>query len=223
MQKNLEQPGELTPDQPAGKKPAIGGVGNRLYTITERDGSFEVVFPGLLDTKRGQTVGTTTEIFLTREAAEAAVVQTRESTRTMLEFASLEKSFGQSCWRIDRGADGRFVVTTPGFGSKRDGFFIGTSRREFTNWDEAKTHFLESQKDLEKITHQPILEITTGHNEAVAFSSAEGFNPQVTPSDQAQPIPASIEKYLTGEGRLEALNYETLFRPLPQPNQRQLT
>ena len=77
-----------------------------LYDVIETDdGGFEAVLPGLFDKEKGLIVGTSHKRFESREEAEEAINSSRESSKTMFERSSLEKSFTDHFYRIDEKAE----------------------------------------------------------------------------------------------------------------------
>jgi len=184
--------------RPEGKK-----IGRGLYDINEGEGGFEVVLPGLFDEKRELIVGTRRDSFSTREEAEQAIERSREANRVLFERASLKKTYQKHFFRIDETKEGKFRVVLPGLVDSKNGYYVGTSYKEFASWDEAKEHFLQSRKNEEKLTQKPLLEVQTGENEKIAFSQLDAFNPRVAPSEQPHEIPESIKTYLMGKGRLD--------------------
>jgi hypothetical protein len=190
---------ELVQENPKSQKKK-SGFG--LYGVNEVDGGFEVTMPGLFDKKREAIIGTSKELFETREEAEQAAERARESTKEHLEKISLEKSFTKSIYRINDTQDGKFRVIFPGLINSRTGHYLGTTHRDFESWQQAKEFFLQQIEGEEKLTQKPLLEIQTSENEKIAFSDLDAFNPQVMPSEQAHEIPASIEKYLLGKEKL---------------------
>lgn len=184
-------------------KPEVKKIGRGLYDINETGGNFEVVLPGLFDKKRELIVGTRRESFSTREEAEQAIEKSREADRVLFERASLEKTYQKHFFRIDETKDGKFRVVLPGLVDSKNGYYVGTSYREFDTWDEAKEHFLKSRENEERLSQKPLLEVQTGENEKIAFSQLDAFNPRVAPSEQPREIPDSIKTYLMGKGRLD--------------------
>ncbi len=204
MAKEIDQPQSLSVE--ASKevpKPRDKKVGKSLYDINEIEGGFEVVLPGLFDKKRELIVGITREHFLTREEAEQAIEKSREAERILFERASLEKTFSKNFFRIDETKDGKFRVVLPGLVNSKTGYYVGTSYKEFDSWDQAKEYFLQTRENQERLTQKPLLEVQTGENERIAFSGLDAFDPRVAPSEQPHEIPASIQKYLMGGGRLD--------------------
>lgn len=184
--------------KPEGKK-----IGRGLYDVNETAGGFEVVLPGLFDKKRELIVGTRRENFTTREEAEQAIEKSRETDRVLFDRASLEKTYQKHFFRIDETKEGKFRVVLPGLVDSKNGYYVGTSYKEFGSWDEAKEHFLKSRENEERLTQKPLLEVQTGENEKIAFSQLDAFNPRVAPSEQPHEIPESIKTYLMGKGRLD--------------------
>jgi len=184
--------------KPEGKKMSIG-----LYDVNETAGGFEVVLPGLFDKKRELIVGTRRENFTTREEAEQAIEKSREADRVLFERASLEKTYQKHFFRIDETKEGKFRVVLPGLVDSKNGYYVGTSYKEFDSWDEAKEHFLKSKENEERFSQKPLLEVQTGENEKIAFSQLDAFNPRIAPSEQPHEIPESIKTYLMGKGRLD--------------------
>jgi len=184
--------------KPEGKKMSIG-----LYDVNETAGCFEVVLPGLFDKKRELIVGTRRENFTTREEAEQAIEKSREADRVLFERASLEKTYQKHFFRIDETKEGKFRVVLPGLVDSKNGYYVGTSYKEFDSWDEAKEHFLKSKENEERFSQKPLLEVQTGENEKIAFSQLDAFNPRIAPSEQPHEIPESIKTYLMGKGRLD--------------------
>lgn len=191
-----ETPKEIP--KPEGKR-----LGKSLYDINEAGGGFEVVLPGLFDKKRELIVGTRRENFTTREEAEQAIQKSREANRVLFERASLEKTYQKHFFRIDETKEGKFRVILPGLVDSKNGYYVGTSYKEFDSWNEAKEHFLQSKENEEKLAEKPLLEVQTGENEKIAFSQLDAFNPRVAPSEQPHEIPESIKTYLMGKGRLD--------------------
>lgn len=184
--------------KPEGKK-----IGRGLYDVNEVAEGFEVVLPGLFDKKRELIVGTRRESFTTREEAEQAIEKSREADRILFERASLEKTYQKHFFRIDETKEGKFRVVLPGLVDSKNGYYVGTSYKEFDSWDEAKEHFLKSKENEERLSQKPLLEVQTGENEKIAFSQLDAFNPRVAPSEQPHEIPESIKTYLMGKGRLD--------------------
>ncbi len=200
----FEQPKILPAETPnEAPKPEVKKVGRGLYDINEGEGGFEVILPGLFDRKRELIVGTRRENFATREEAEQAIARSRESDRILFERASLEKTYQKHFFRIDETKDGKFRVVLPGLVDSKNGYYVGTSYREFDTWDEAKEHFLQSRENEERLSQKPLLEVQTGESEKIAFSQLDAFNPRVAPSEQQHEIPDSIRTYLMGKGRLD--------------------
>ena len=198
-------------------KPESKRIGKGLYDISESEGGFEVILPGLFDKKRELIVGTRRENFATREEAEQAVEKSRESDKILFERASLEKTYQKYFFRIDETKDGKFRVVLPGLVDSKNGYYVGTSYREFDTWDEAKEHFLKSRENEERLSQKPLLEVQTGEKEKIAFSQLDAFNQRVAPSEQSHEIPDSIKTYLMGKGRLDgsepsALTYQETIK-----------
>ena len=201
----FEQPKNLPPTEVPKEAPKQEGkkIGRSLYDINETEGNFEVVLPGLFDKKRELIVGTRRENFTTREEAEQAIEKSREADRILFERASLEKTYQKHFFRIDETKEGKFRVVLPGLVDSKNGYYVGTSYKEFDSWDQAKEHFLQSKESEEKLSQKPILEVQTSEKEKIAFSQLDAFNPGVAPSEQPHEIPKSIEEYLMGKGRLD--------------------
>ena len=173
-----------------------------LYDIAAVDeGGFEVVLPGLYDSKREAIVGTTKQHFDTREEAEAAIIESRERSRVLFDKLSLQKSFGRMMYKIDERPDGKFRVTLPTPIDTRMGVSVGTFFKDFDSWDEAKTYFLQERRNEERLTKKPILEIQAGQ-ERIAFSDFNAFDPKVAPSETALDVPPAIGKYLLQREKL---------------------
>jgi hypothetical protein len=201
MHPELKIPPAETPNE--APKPEVKKVGRGLYDINEGEGGFEVILPGLFDRKRELIVGTRRENFATREEAEQAIARSRESDRILFERASLEKTYQKHFFRIDETKDGKFRVVLPCLVDSKNGYYVGTSYREFDTWDEAKEHFLQSRENEERLSQKPLLEVQTGESKKIAFSQLDAFNPRVAPSEQQHEIPDSIRTYLMGKGRLD--------------------
>lgn len=169
---------------------------DRIYRVNEVEGGFEVTVPGLLDAERETLVGISKlPLFKNREEAEQAADKQRERDRDKLEKASLEKTFGYF-YRIDKTEDGKFRVTLPGLTDSETGYYVGKSDRDFDTWEQARDYFLQEKDKEERLTQNPILEISMGNNEKIAFSALDCFNPIVAPSKRAHEVPKSIEEYL---------------------------
>lgn len=201
----FEQPQNLPPTEVPKEAPKQEGkkIGRSLYDINETEGNFEVVLPGLFDKKRELIVGTRRENFTTRDEAEQAIEKSREADRVLFERASLEKTYQKHFFRIDETKEGKFRVVLPGLVDSKNGYYVGTSYKEFDSWDQAKEHFLQSKESEEKLSQKPILEVQTSEKEKIAFSKLDAFNPRVAPSEQPHEIPKSIVEYLMGKGRLD--------------------
>jgi hypothetical protein len=176
---------------------------SKLYDVIETDdGDFEVVLPGLFDKERGLIVGTSRERFESKEKAEAAIESSKENIRIMLERSSLEKSFTEHFYRIDKTEDRKFKVTLPGLYDSKTGYYVGTTSEEFSSWDEAKNYYLQELESRSKLVEHPILEVKTGEAEQIAFSDFDSFNPSIAPSEKQRDIPQSVEKYLLQRERM---------------------
>jgi len=166
-----------------------------LYTITEtKDGEFEVTFPGGYDEERAFLIGQTQMRYKSREMAEQAVKVSRESATEFFERHSLEKTFTNSFYRIDKTEDGRYLVTTPGGVESKTGFYIGTTSREFSTWQDARDYYLQEQEYNSELSAHPILELRMNSTETIAFSNLDAFNPKTAPSEKPRDMPRSIEE-----------------------------
>lgn len=197
----FQTPGVETPKD-LGRPEAVRSEGG-LYNISEADGGFDIVIPGLLDKKREGFVGTSKKHFSTREEAEQNIVNTREQNQILLEKTSLEKSFSNHFFRIDETEGGRFRVMVPGLVDSKAGHYVCPTYKEFNSWNQAKEYFLQQREQEAQLTHTPILEMQTAENERIAFSQWEAFKPRVTPSEKPHEIPSSVQKYLMDRGRLD--------------------
>ena len=174
-----------------------------LYDVIETDdGGFEAVLPGLFNKEKGLIVGTSRKRFESREEAEEAINSSRESSKTMFERSSLEKSFTDHFYRIDETEEGKFKVTLPGLRDSKTGYYVGTTSKEFGSWGEAKDFYLQQLEGEARLTEHPILEVKTGEAEQVAFSDFDSFDPRVAPSEKSRDIPQSVEKYILQRERM---------------------
>lgn len=174
-----------------------------LYAVSEVDGRFDVVVPGLLDKERELFVGTSRMHFPTREEAEQAVANTREKNQILLDRTSLEKSFTGHSFGISETEDRKFRVMSPALIESKTGYYLGITHKEFDSWNQAKEYYLQQREFEEKFIQNPILEIQTGENERIAFSQWEAFSPRVAPTDQTHEIPMSVQKYLMDKTRMD--------------------
>jgi hypothetical protein len=168
-----------------------------LYDIEEIEGGgFNVVLPGLIDKKSEAIVGTSRQRFETREEAELAVEQARESVKVQLEKASIEKTFTPHFYNIKRQQDDTYRVTVPGAKSSDTGYFMGSTHFDFSSWEEARDFYLNQRENNEQLTGSPLLEMKINDNESISFSDFNNFNPSVAPTGEKFPLAPSVEKYL---------------------------
>lgn len=177
-----------------------------LYGIEENDGEFVVTLPGLVDHSDGAmaVVGTCTERFSDRAAAEERATQSRDNLRIARERASLDKTYaGNTFFNIQPTTDGRYKVTVPGGVDDTGRFYMATTSFEFSTWDEAKAYFLSTVEAGERVIDRPLLRLQTTADTTISFSELTAFHPQVAAAEQAQLIPPAIEQYLMRDGRLD--------------------
>ncbi len=173
---------------------------HKLFDIQEQpDGKFIAIFPGLLDDQKN-IVGTTKKVFETREEAEESVQTSRESMREIWEQKSLEKHYS-SFYRVDKTDDGVFVVTFAAL-QHADGYYVGTSTKKFSFWDEAKQFFLEKLESHEKLAQEPLLELTTEGGQRIIFEDFASFDPKVAPAQEPLSISPELQRHLLKPDKL---------------------
>ncbi|MFA6466560.1 MAG: hypothetical protein WCV71_01745 [Patescibacteria group bacterium] len=171
---------------------------SHLYDIeANNDGSFDVAMPGFYDLKTGHIVGTSLLQFETREEAETAIEASRKDWQERYERISLEKSYTKHFYRIDADEEGgQFVVTFPGLKDLGTGHYVGTSKKVFPSWEQAKEFYLRMLEDDSSLTKDPIVELQVSDSEQIAFSDFDNFRPNVAPAKEAREIPPAIQKYI---------------------------
>lgn len=167
-----------------------------LYSVSERDGLFAATLPSLVSDRLKAVTGRREELFPTREAAEAAVLNSREQIRVRFELAELRKTFTSTYYSIEPEAAGKFRVKIPATYKSERGTLIGTATIECATWDEAKAVYLKERRDSERLTHEPILDIRLSPRASVTFSHVDGFRPNVVPGAEPVSIPSEIQKVL---------------------------
>ena len=174
-----------------------------LYNVVEtEDGDFEAILPGLFDKERGLIVGTSRKRFKSREEADEAINSSRESSKTMFERSSLEKSFTEHFYRIDETEDGKYKVTLPGLRDSKTGYYVGTTSKEFGSWNEARDFYLQQLENESRLTEGSIFEVKIGEAAQVVFSDFDSFDPRVAPSEEFRAVPQSVEKYILQRERM---------------------
>ena len=149
LEKEISSDDTLAKEKPAEKE---GG----LYFIKEIESGFEVNLPGLIDKEKGWIVGTSREIFQTKEEAEQRAEQARESVRIQREKIPLEKAFAGTLCSISETRNGKFRVATPESHDTGMGYnWVGVANKEFGSWDEARDYLLAQQEQQEKLTEKP--------------------------------------------------------------------
>lgn len=177
---------------------------DNVYDINETENGFEVKFPGLLSFDyEGMTVGTINKVFATREEAEQAVIESKKRESAFFEKISLEKTYNYYRCKIQPMNDGKFRVLTYGFFNNEDEFsYTPDAYKDFDSWDSAKEYYLQEIKKREKLINRPILEIQTGKNERMAFSTIDAFNPKVVVSNEVYEIPEFVKRYLVNSEKI---------------------
>jgi hypothetical protein len=168
----------------------------KMYDISETDDGFEVIMPGLINREEGWIMGTSNAFFENREEAERAVEKSKEDRRIDTERRSLEKTFTDYFYRIDKSPDGKYNVTLPGLKDSKAGYYVGSSSCEFNSWDEAKDFYLKFRESDEQLSQKPILEVWTSESEKVSFSNLDSFNPNFSPSEKSHEIPLDMKEYI---------------------------
>lgn len=177
---------------------------SKLFDVHETDdGGFEAVLPGLFDPRREAIVGTSNERFATHEEAEQAVQRARDNSKVSFEQASLAKTYTGSFYKIDSTPEGTYRVVLPGLKDSKTGYFVGTTSKDFTTWNEAKTFYLQQRESEARLTSNPILELQTGADESIAFSDLDSYRPNVAPSERAHEIPPSVKEHLMQKEKVE--------------------
>jgi len=175
----------------------------KLYDVIETDdGYFDAVLPGLFDNKRGAIIGISRQRFKSREEAEKVINLSRENSKVMFERSSLEKSFTEHFYRINKTEDGNYKVMIPGLRDSKTGYYVGTTSKEFGSWNEARDFYLKQLESKSILTEHPILEVKTGEDEQISFSDFDSFNPIVALSKKPRDIPQSVEKYILQRERM---------------------
>ena len=99
-------------------------------------------------TDRG-AIATYSKIVDSKEEAEQMLQNARDTFNPSVELASLQRSFS-SFHSIQAGEDGKYSVTFPAFRSlDNPSLLVGTSRKSFGTWEEAKSFYLETRNQRE--------------------------------------------------------------------------
>lgn len=122
-------------------------LGSFFFDVKETPNGFRVTTPGGYTDR--DAIASYTRTVDTREEAEQILQSARDSFNPRVELASLQRSFS-SFHSIQPGEDGKYTVTFPALRSlDNPNLLVGTSRKSFDTWEEAKNFYLETRNNRE--------------------------------------------------------------------------
>lgn len=172
------------------------------HQVLERNGTYIATLPTLVDAHRGYLFGVTEEVFDSREAAEGRVRASQEVIRVSRELQALRKTFTATYYKIEPTATGTFLVKVPCYYKSERGYLVGAATVERATWDEAKAFYLEHRRLKEQLVDHPIVDIALSDQDRIAFSTMDGFHPEITPGASMIEIPPALRGLLLTENRL---------------------
>ncbi|MDB5179074.1 MAG: hypothetical protein JWN01_1017 [Patescibacteria group bacterium] len=192
--------GGVLPDRPEGTADSVGGEAaepSSFYGIEAVEDGYFVTKPALYSDMGA--VGATTVEAAPKGEAEAMIARARAELDPQTEMASLRQSFS-GFHSIAREPDGSYIVTVPAFHSlDQPGLSVGTAKKSFSDWTEAKNYYLESRNQRE-YPPEAVFGFAAGETTR-RFVALEQFGRTPHLADAPREIPEETKRVLDFDAR----------------------
>lgn len=139
------------------------------------------------------------QIFHDREAAESAIEKSKAGLEVAIELESLRRSFS-SFYSIGRQEGGQYEVVFPAFHSTDNPtLLVGTSRKKFDSWQEARDFYLET-RNRSDYPENAIFDLEIGEVK-YSFQHLERYGQKARLATEPMTIPESTRKVLDFDKR----------------------